>query len=80
MLGEETIPEITPSKENVRIITLSWNKEAAEEIASAESVFREYTRKGWLAFVVTSSNKKKQVFIFNPEYGRIQLVPLVEGG
>nr|ADP09455.1 hypothetical protein E48-1C_10 [uncultured marine crenarchaeote E48-1C] len=80
MLGEEAIPEITPSKENVRIITLSWNKEDDEEIASAKSMFREYIRKGWLAFAFTSGNIKKQVFTFNPEYEKIQLVPIVEGG
>ncbi len=62
------------------MITLSWNKENPEELASAERMFREYTRKGWLAFVVTPDNEKKQVFSFNPKFGRIQLVPLVEGG
>ncbi len=62
------------------MITLSWNKEDPEEVASAEKKFREYTRKGWLAFVVTTDNKKRQIFTFNPEFERIQLVPLVEGG
>ncbi|MCW4021242.1 MAG: hypothetical protein NWF14_08455 [Candidatus Bathyarchaeota archaeon] len=69
-----------PSKETARIITLSWNKEKPEEVASAEKTFREYTRKGWLAFAETSNRKKKQVFSFNPCLERIQLVPLVEGG
>ena len=78
--GEEAIPEIAPGEESVRMIMLSWNKEDPEEIASAEKTFREYARKGWLAFVVTSDDKKKQVFTFNPEFGRIQLVRLVEGG
>jgi len=50
------------------------------EIASAEEMFKEYTRKGWLAFVVTLANKKKQVFTFNREFERIQLFRLVEGG
>lgn len=62
------------------MITLTWNKEDPEEVASAEKMFREYTRKGWLALEVTSDNRKKQVFSFDPESGRIQLVPLVEGG
>lgn len=80
-MGEEAIPEIVPSEESVRMIMISWNKEDPEEIASAEKTFREYTRKGWLAFVVTTDNKKKQVaFSFNPEFERVQLVRLVEGG
>jgi hypothetical protein len=62
------------------MITLSWNKEDPEEVASAEKKFRKYTRKGWLAFVVTPENKKKQIFSFNAALQSIQLVPLVEGG
>jgi len=62
------------------MITLSWNKEDPAEIASAEKMFKEYTRKGWLAFVVTTDNKTNQVFTFNPEFEKIQLVPIVEGG
>lgn len=76
------MPEIILNEERFKFkkITLFWNKEDSEETASAERTFREYIRKGWLAFVVTPDNKKKQVFTFNPEFERIQLVPLVEGG
>ncbi|MFQ6095052.1 MAG: hypothetical protein ACE5NN_02800 [Candidatus Bathyarchaeia archaeon] len=62
------------------MIMLSWNSEDPEEAASAERTFREYTRKGWLAFVVTPDKRKKQVFSFDPKFRKIQLVPLVEGG
>lgn len=78
--GQEAIPEIAPSKAKLRMITLSWNKEDPEEVASVENMFKEYTRKGWLAFALTLDNRKKQLFSFDPELGRIQLVPLVEGG
>ncbi|MFQ6077250.1 MAG: hypothetical protein ACE5Z5_14150 [Candidatus Bathyarchaeia archaeon] len=74
------IPEIAPRVGRAGMITLSWNEEDPEEIASAEKAFREYTRKGWLAFVVTSDKKRKQVFTFNPKFGRVQLVPLIRGG
>ena len=79
-MEEDAIPEISPSEERVRMITLSWDKEDTEEIASAEEMFIKYIRKGWLAFQVTSDNRKRQVFSFDPELGRVQLVPLVEGG
>jgi len=62
------------------MITLSWNKENPEDVASAEKTFSEYIRKGWLAFAVTSDNKKKQLFSFNPQLERIHMVPIVEGG
>ena len=77
---EETIPEISSGEERLRRITLSWDKGDPEETASAEKVFTKYIRKGWLAFHVTSDNRKRQVFSFDPELGRVQLVPLVEGG
>jgi len=77
---EETIPEISSGEERLRRITLSWDKGDPEETASAEKVFTKYIRKGWLAFHVTSDNRNRQVFSFDPELGRVQLVPLVEGG
>jgi hypothetical protein len=78
--GEKAIPEIVPTEEKFGLVMLSWNKENPIEIASAEKTFKEYTRKGWLAFIVTSDNKKKQVFTFDPDFEKIQLVRLVEGG
>jgi len=77
---EEAIPEISASEERFRMITLSWDKEDPEETASAQKMFIKYIRRGWLAFQVTSDNRKRQVFSFDPELGKVQLVPLVEGG
>jgi len=77
---EEAIPEISSREESVKMVTLSWDKEDPEEIASAEKMFIKYTRKGWLAFQVTSDKRKRQVFSFDPKLGSVQLVPLVEGG
>jgi len=71
---------MSPIEERARMITLSWDKEDPEEIASAGKMFIKYTRKGWLAFQVTSDNRKRQVFSFDPKLGSVQLVPLVEGG
>lgn len=59
---------------------LSWNRENIKETALAEKIFREYVRKGWLAFVVTEDNRKKQVFIFDPRVEEIHLVRPIEGG
>lgn len=79
-MEEEAIPEMSPIEERARMITLSWDKEDPAEIASAEKMFTKYIRKGWLAFQVTSDNRKRQVFSFDPKLGSVQLVPLVEGG
>ena len=79
-MEEEAIPEISPSEERFRMITLSWDKEDPEETASAQKMFIKYIRRGWLAFQVTSDNRKRQVFSFDPELRKVQLVPLVEGG
>ena len=67
-------------KENVQKIQISWNKENAEEVALAKKKFEEYIRQGWLAFTITSDNKKVQIFTFNPVLEKIFLVPLSEGG
>lgn len=79
-MEEEAIPEISTSEERFRMITLTWDKEDPEETASAQKMFTKYIRSGWLAFHVTSDNRKRQVFSFDPELGKVQLVPLVEGG
>lgn len=63
-----------------RIFRISWNKNSAEEIASAEKKFKELIRQGWFAFTVKAGNKKVQIFDFNPEHEEIFLIPLTEGG
>ena len=74
------IPEKDRNIQKAARVTLSWSKEEPEEIALAEKKFKEYIRKGWLAFVVTPENHRVQVFTFHPEFGTIQLVPIAEGG
>jgi len=62
------------------MITLSWNREDPKEAAAAEKAFREYTRRGWLAFVVGPDGRRRQVFSFDPNFERVKLIPVVEGG
>jgi hypothetical protein len=40
--------------------------------------FVELTRQGWLA--VKENGECKRIFEFNPEYGELLFIPLVEGG
>jgi len=74
------MPKIAATKESDRMIVLSWNKEDSEETASAEKTFREYIRKGWLAFALMPDDRKKQIFNFDHDFGSVQLVLIVEGG
>jgi len=62
------------------MIALSWNREDHKEAAAAEKVFKEYTRRGWLAFVVGPNGLSRQVFSFDPKFERVKLIPVVEGG
>jgi len=59
---------------------IKWKKENAKEVESAKKKFEEYTRRGWLAYIVDSENKRTQVNAFDPEYERVFLVALSQGG
>jgi hypothetical protein len=65
-------------KRNVRMIT--WKKEDAQEVRSAKKKFEEYVRRGWLAYIVDSENKRIQVTALDPEFERIFLIALSQGG
>jgi hypothetical protein len=62
------------------MIRLSWDKENPEEVKLAERKFKEYIRRGLIAFGITADNGKTQIFTFNPELKEIFLIPIVEGG
>jgi len=59
---------------------VAWSKDDAEEVRRAGEIFRKYLMAGWIAYTVTSDNRKVQVFSFNPEFDEIVLVPIVSGG
>jgi len=63
-----------------RLSALEAVEKNSEEIALAKEAFMRYTRRGWLAFKITSDGKKKLIFTFDPSAEKIQLVPIVEGG
>jgi len=69
-----------PIEETSKKIMLTWNREDSEETALAKEAFIKYTRRGWLAFKITSDGKKKLIFTFDPSAEKIQMVPIVEGG
>ena len=66
--------------DKVRTLTLKWDRRSAEEVERAMKRFEEYIKKGWLAFRVTSDNRKVQVYMFDTELEKVVLVPIVEGG
>lgn len=71
---------MSPFEEQLKKITLTWNREDPKETEAARKKFVRYTRRGWLAFKITSDGKKKLIFNFDPSAEKIQLVPIVEGG
>ncbi len=73
------MPNIVSSEE-MKSIILSWNKENPEAVLEAEKEFIKYIRKGWMAFAVSSNDKKAQIFTFKPESEEIHLFPFIEGG
>jgi len=60
-------------------VEISWNKERPNEVAAARRKFDEYTRQGWLAFMVARNSSRLQVHEFDPALEKILLVPLAEG-
>ena len=66
-----------PLQENIKI---SWNEKNTEEVEIAEKTFKRYIDEGWIAFSVTSDNKRVQIFTFSPDIDRIILVPPLGGG
>ena len=60
-------------------LRLTWSKESTKEMAQAESIFNEYTDRGWLA-VGEIGDRKMQIFKFDPNLERITLSPLNLGG
>jgi hypothetical protein len=59
---------------------ITWSKDDPEGVRRAGEVFRRYLMAGWIAYMVTSDNRKVQVFNLNPEFAEIVLVPIVSGG
>jgi len=59
---------------------VTWSNGNPEEVSRADEVFKKYLMKGWIAYTVTSDNRKVQIFNLNPELEEIVLVPIVSGG
>jgi hypothetical protein len=49
-------------------------------VKRAEDIFRKYVMEGWIAYTVTSDDRKIQIFTFNPELDEIVLTPIMFGG
>ena len=63
-----------------RPFTLTWRMEDPKEVSFAKERFMEYVKAGWLAFAVTSENRRVQVFEFDPRLEKMVLIPFAEGG
>jgi hypothetical protein len=59
-------------------ITLTWSKDAPEDIEKARRFFMKITRQGWLA--TSSRTEFRRILKFEPEYEEILFIPFSEGG
>ena len=59
-------------------VTLTWRKDAPEDIEQARRFFMQLTRQGWLA--TTRGTEFRRILEFEPESEEILFVPLSEGG
>lgn len=63
-----------------KTITLKWEMEDLEDVGSAKEKFIDYVGAGWLAFALTSGNRRVQIFEFDPKLKTIILIQFAEGG
>lgn len=58
-----------------------WNPANPDETANAKRTFEDLTKKGYLAFSVNSDGSKgEQITRFDPEAGKVLLIPQMRGG
>jgi hypothetical protein len=65
------------SKEGAKI-TITWRKDAPEDVEKARRFFVEITKQGWLA--TSCCTEFRRILEFKPEYEEILFIPLSEGG
>jgi hypothetical protein len=59
-------------------ITITWRKDAPEDVEKARRFFVEITKQGWLA--TSCCTEFRRILEFKPEYEEILFMPLSEGG
>ena len=66
--------------DNPHTIVLIWDRDDIQEVERIKKEFEEYLQKGWIAFTVTPNEKKILVYKFDPNFEKIILTPMIEGG
>lgn len=62
-------------------IKLYWNKKKPDEVTEAKAMFEQCIAKGWAAFKITRFGKKdKKVTEFDPDMGKVVIIPPIAGG
>lgn len=58
-----------------------WNPRIPDEVESAKKTFEDLRRKGYLAFRVNADGSQgEQINTFDPEAGKMIMVPQMRGG
>jgi hypothetical protein len=62
-------------------VKLSWNSDNEKEVAAAKEIFDKRIKEGWAAFGEKYLGcKGDRIRTFDPDAGRIVLVPPIAGG
>jgi hypothetical protein len=59
---------------------VNWRNEDPGAVKKAEDLFKKYVMEGWIAYTVTTDDRKVQIFTFNPELDEIVITPIMFGG
>lgn len=58
-----------------------WDVNSKDEIKAAHKAFKTLIKKGYMAYSVKDNgNKNEQIHDFDPELGKIIMIPPIQGG
>ena len=60
------------------MITLKWKMDETKDIEEARKYFKKLTIQGWIATQL--NGEQRRVLEFKPEYEKLLLIPISEGG
>jgi hypothetical protein len=63
---------------NGSMIILKWKMDETKDIEKARKYFKKLTIQGWIATKLNS--EQRRVLEFKPEYEKLLLIPISEGG
>ena len=69
--------QVNVSKKGSKIV-LMWRMDEAKDIEKARKYFKKLTIQGWIATKL--NGEQRRILEFKPEYEKLLLIPISEGG